>query len=358
MGQQDWSDLGGALADADLKRGVTAGIPGPNGSNGFVYGYNSLVSTVTGAHGKYVSLPGFIPTGSDLATPDGGGSIRGAVRRVASPNNTGMTPALFFCCQGGPPTVNDYAYMLGLSDADPYKVVLAKGPIVGGIVQDVEETKILVQSSAEYNMGDGLWHHLRMDAIVQPNGDVLLKCYESNLAVYDLQNPVWNVVGGFSAEGYIDDVLHINTGLAPLWGGYAGFAFSVNQALNRRGAFDGIQVSRETSSYSTPPVGPTEITIWIDTSMQDVDVPTAEAARDAMVIWANANYAQGQDVIWSDLYAWGEANYPGKFQNAVEVWDVNTVEYTSGPRSPSVTIEADEIPVFANARTTFGIVLP
>ena len=244
MGQQDWGDLEGSLEDADLKRGVTAEISGPNGTNGFVYGYNSLDSTVTGAHGKYVDLTGFTPTGSDLVTPDGGGSIRGAIRRVASTNNTGMTPMLFFCAQGGPPNVNDQAYMLGLLDADPYKIVLAKGQIIGGIIEAIEETKILAVGSQQYSMGDGLWHHLRMDPIVQPNGDVLIKVYESDLASRQVDNPDWQPVSGFDPDGYIDDVLEITSGSAPLWGGYAGYAFAVNEALNRRGAFDAIQAFR------------------------------------------------------------------------------------------------------------------
>jgi hypothetical protein len=246
MGQVDWAELGGSLSDASLKRGVTAGIAGPPGGNGFVFGYNSLNSTSTGAHGKYVDLSGFTPTGSLLSVPDGGGYVRGAIKRVASPNNTGMTPMLFFCCQGGPPTVNDDAYMLGLSDADPYKVVLAKGPIVGGIVQDASNLKIIAESSAEYNMSDGLWHHLSMEPVVQPNGDVLLKCEESSLALHDIHSPSWADIPGFPASGYIDDALHINTGTAPLWGGYVGWAFAVNDALNRRGAFDALQAARQT----------------------------------------------------------------------------------------------------------------
>ncbi len=246
MGQVDWADLGGSLSDASLKRGVTAGIEGPNGGNGFVFGYNSLDSVSTGAHGKFVDLPGFTPTGSGLSDPDGGGFVRGAVKRVASPNNTGFTPMLLFCCQGGPPTVNDEAYMLGLSDADPYKVVLAKGPIVGGIVQGDDGTKIIVEGSSEYNMSDGLWHHLSLEPIVQPNGDVLIKCQESDLSTHDIHNPVWSTIGGFPGAGYIDDALHINTGTSPLWGGYVGWAFAVNNALNRRGAFDALQSSRAT----------------------------------------------------------------------------------------------------------------
>lgn len=245
MGQLDWADLEGSLSQATLKRGVTAGIAGPNGTNGYVYGYNSLDSTVTGAHGKFVNLTGFIPTGSNLATPDGGGSVRGALKRVASPNNEGMTPLLFFCIQGGStPNVNDSAYMLGLLDADPYKIVLAKGPIVGGIVEDSEDTKILAVGSEQFTMGDGLWHQLRMDPIVQPNGDVLIKVYQSDLTTRVVTNPSWETIPGFDSEGYIDDVLEINSGSAPLWGGCVGYAFAVNQALNRRGAFDAIQAFR------------------------------------------------------------------------------------------------------------------
>lgn len=246
MGQLDWADLDGSLSIATLKRGVTAEINGPNGSNGFVYGYNSLDGTVTGAHGKYVDLTGFTPTGSDLAVPDGGGSVRAAMKRVSSTNNTGMTPFIFFCAQGGSPNVNDSAYMLGLLDADPYRIVLAKGPMVGGIVEsdDESETKILAIGSEQFAMGDGLWHQLRMDPIVQPNGDVLIKVYQSDLNTRVLENPEWVNVPGFNADGYIDGVLEINSGSAPLWGGYVGYGFAINQALNRRGAFDGIQAYR------------------------------------------------------------------------------------------------------------------
>lgn len=247
MGQQDWTDLGSSLSDASLKRGVTAEIAGPNGTNGFVYGYNSLVSDVVGAHGKFCDLTGFNPTGSTLSSPDGGGSISGAVRRVGSPGNVGMTPMLFFCAQGGPPSVADYAYMLGLSDKDPYKVVLAKGTIAGGIIEADEDIKILVESSAEYAMGDGLWHHIKLVPIVEPNGDVLIKCFESSLVLNPIDSPVWATIPGFPGDGYIDGVLQINSGSAPLWGGYAGWAFAVNNALNRRGAFDAIQIYRDDS---------------------------------------------------------------------------------------------------------------
>ena len=249
MGQADWNDLGGALATSSLKRGVTGGIARPDGGGDFVYGYNSMDGTVTGAAGKYVDLSGFTPTGTLLTAPDGGCSIRGAVKRVASPNNTGFSPFLFACGQGGPPTVNDNAYMLGLSDADPYTIMLAKAPIVSGLVASDTNLYIIGQSSAQYSMGDGVWHHLRLDAIVEPNGDVLLKVFSNDLDVRpiaDPSGPNWVAIPGFDSDGFIDDNLAINTGTAPLWGGYVGFAFAVAQSLNRRGAFDGIEAYRQT----------------------------------------------------------------------------------------------------------------
>jgi len=249
MGQADWSDLGNSLSTASLARGVTGGIDRPSGGGDFVYGFNSLVGTVTGAAGKYVDLSGFTPTGTLLTAPDGGGSIRGAVKRVASPNNTGFSPFLFFCGQGGPPTVSDNAYMLGLSDADPYTIMLAKGPISSGLVESDENIYVIGESSSQYSMGDGNWHHIRLDAIVQPNGDVLLKVYENDLSsrpIADPSGPNWVNVPGFDGDGFVDDVLQVNTGSAPLWGGYAGFAFAVAESLNRRGAFDGIEAYRMT----------------------------------------------------------------------------------------------------------------
>lgn len=249
MGQLDWKDIGGSLSIATLARGVTNGIARPPSSiaNDFVYGYNSLDATVTGAHGKYVDLAGFTPTGSLLSVPDGGGSIRAAVKRVSSPNNTGMSPMLFFCGQGAPVSVNDYCYILGLLDADPYKIVLAKAQLVSGLVASDENVEILAQSSDEYAMGDGLYHHLRLDAIVEPNGDVLLKCFENDLTANPIGDPPsWQAIAGFPTGGYVDDVLQIATGSPPLWGGYCGFAFQVADSLNRRGAFDAVEAYRIT----------------------------------------------------------------------------------------------------------------
>jgi len=245
MGQPDWAEISGALSQSTLARVVTAAVAGPSGGNGFVYAYNSLDGTVTGAHGWFVNLAGFAPTGSGPAVADGGTSIRGCVKRVSSPSNTGMSPFMFACLAGGAsPSVNDWAYLLGLSDNAPYEIVLAKAPLVSGLRQDDENVTILRSSSNQYNMGDGLWHHIRLDAVVQPNGDVLLQCYENSLVTNPIGTaPSWQPIAGMS--DFIDDAAQINTGSAPLWGGCAGFAFAVHETLNVRGAFDALQAGRQ-----------------------------------------------------------------------------------------------------------------
>jgi hypothetical protein len=245
MGQADWGTLDDVLAVGDLARGVTAGIVPPSGGGSFVYGWNSR-SDAVGAHGKYVDLSGFNPTGGGLTPPAGGGVITGAVKRVGSPGNTGMTPMLFFCLQGTPPpSVSDFAYIIGLSDADPYHIVLAKGPLVGGLVDDADDVTILRSSSSQYSMGDDLWHHLRLDAIVEPNGDVLLKVFSNDLVGHPIGvAPAWTAITGMA--DYIDDALEIASESAPLWGGCAGFAFATNGQVGRRGAVDAVTVERLT----------------------------------------------------------------------------------------------------------------
>ena len=242
MGESDWGTLDDGLSAAVLARGVTAGIAPPPGQGDFTYGYNSLSSEDAGAHGKYVNLANFTPMGSGPSSPDGGGSIRGCVKRVPSAGNTGMSPMLYICNNsGGTPSVNDNAYLIGLSDADPYEIVLAKGVISSGL--NADNTTILRRSSSEYIMGDDIWHHLRLDAIVQPNGDVLLQVFKNNLDDHPLGNsPDWEAIPGMSE--YIDDAIQINSESAPLLGGYIGYAFAINNALNRRGAFKSIQALR------------------------------------------------------------------------------------------------------------------
>lgn len=238
MGLADWGDLDGGLTTADVRRGVTNGavITPPAGGNSFVYGFNSITGDSVGAAGKYCKLADFDPTAN-------GGSIRAAIKRLPSVGNTGFAPLLFFCAQGGPPSVNDEAYILGLENADPFRIVLRKAQIVSGVPPtDEEGSTFLRRSSNQFTISDDLWMHLRLDALVQPNGDVLLKVFRSDLSQpgVDVANPDWQPITGMS--DFVDDALAINSGSAPLLAGRAGFAFVVQEAINRRAAVDFVEL--------------------------------------------------------------------------------------------------------------------
>lgn len=236
MSLADWGDLVNILAEPDLRRGVTQAFTPPVGGGAFTFGWNSASGTVQGAHGHYVNLTNFAPLLK-------GGSIRAAVKRVPGAGATGFTPLLFLGAASGPPSVDDMAYLLGLEDASPYRIVLRKGTIIGGIPAATDANS-LRRSADQFAFADGLWLHLRLDVIAEPNGDVLLKVFRSVLGGgITVANPDWQPVSGMA--DFLDDVLGVNSGSAPLVGGHAGFAFAVNNAVSRRGAVDHVEVLRQ-----------------------------------------------------------------------------------------------------------------
>lgn len=238
MAEADWADLGGsALGSAVVDRGVTTGVSRPNGGGSFVYGYNTL-TTAAGACGKYCDLTNFNPIQTPASA--GGGSIRGALQRGLSAGSTGFSPFLFIGAQAA--TVDAQAYMLGLEDEDPHRIVLVKGAMLNGIPSDeVGAQGILLKSSASYS--PGTWLHLRLDMIVNLNGDVLLQCFENDLDTNTVTSFVWSPILG--ATEFIDDALQINSGSAAFVSGYAGYGFATTGNLSRRAYLDHIELSRQ-----------------------------------------------------------------------------------------------------------------
>ena len=238
MAEADWSDLGGsALGAASIDRGVTNGIARPNGGGNFIFGYNTL-DTVVGAAGKFCALADFNPIQTPASA--GGGSIRGAIQRGASAAPIGFSPFFYIGAQGA--TVDHQAYMLGLEDEDPHRIVLVKGAMLSGIPSDAFGSQgILLKSNATFS--PGAWHHLRLDMIVNTNGDVILQLFESDLVANPVTAPVWTPIVG--ATEFIDDALQVNSGGAAFTTGYAGFGFQTGGNLSRRGYFDHVEVSRQ-----------------------------------------------------------------------------------------------------------------
>lgn len=223
MAESDFSIIGASAAD--IARGVTAGFTKPYGGGNFTFGFNSRVDGGA-ATVLYYNAANFAPLRDDDGNATGG-SVRAALMRGRSVTSTGYSVFLVMNLQGT--SEDDTAYLLGLSDDDPATIVLAKTTPLAGLDPDAGSTVKLASSTSTY-LWD-VWVQLRLDAICNPNGDVVLKCKQSNLSVYPVTAPVWEDIPGMSAV--IDDSLGITTQANPLAGGYAGFGFSSTKAQCR-----------------------------------------------------------------------------------------------------------------------------
>jgi len=230
MAEADWTYLNDGLDIATVDRGVTAGIARPPGGGSFLFAFNSLAA-VQGAVGLFCNLVDFAPMAK-------GASIRGCVQRGPGGGPTGFSPFMFLSCQGN--SVNDTAYLLGLSDDDPHRIVLRKGAVAVGI-PDSEGPNVLLASGESFSQGT--WLHLRLDAIVNDNGDVVLKVLRNDLGAHPLGSPPdWQPVPGMVE--FIDDHLGINSGSQPLTSGRGGFGMAVAD-VTRRGYFDHLELLRQ-----------------------------------------------------------------------------------------------------------------
>jgi hypothetical protein len=232
MADTDWTFLNDGLDINAVDRGVTAGVPRAPGGGNFLYAFNTLTAA-EGSVGLFANLPDFAPMAK-------GGSIRACVQRGPGGGPTGFSPFLFLCCQGN--SVNDKAYLLGLSDDDPHRVALRKGAVAVGI-PDADGPGVLLKSAASF--AQGTWLHLRLDVIVNLNGDVVLKVLRNDLGAHPLGTPPdWQPLPGMVE--FIDDHLGINSGSEPLTSGRGGFGLATRD-VTRRAFFDHIELFRQTT---------------------------------------------------------------------------------------------------------------
>jgi hypothetical protein len=246
MGEVDWTELNDDLDLSSVDRGVTTGIARPNGGGAFAFGFNSL-TTAQGACGYFTNQVSFAPTAVNK-----GGSARGAIQRGLSGGDINFAPMLYLNLQG--PSVNDAGYLLGLQDDEPHRIALRKGTIVSGIPSaSPGASGILRRSTATFTKGT--WLHLRIDAVVNLNGDVILKVFRSDLVGNPVTAPVWVAEAGLedpalvtshgAGTAFVDDSLGVNSGSAPYTSGRMGYAFFTKD-VTRRGFYDHLEMHRQT----------------------------------------------------------------------------------------------------------------
>lgn len=236
MSQADWAVLAGSLSGGGVApRGVTAGPTPPSGGGGFVLGVNLLTNT-PGSVGFYATPQAPNTNFNPLVK---GGTIRAAMQRSLGGGLTGMA-AYAFIGLGGT-NVADAAYMLGLSDGDPCHIELRKGILDVGLpdeaVNPTGPNKILRQSTEVVAVG--AWVHLRLDMIVNTNGDVILSCFKNTLAV---TAPTWVAIPGMGS--FNDDALGIATGTLPYTAGRVGVGVRLEDVA-RRCLFDHLEVAKQ-----------------------------------------------------------------------------------------------------------------
>jgi len=232
MAETDWTFLNDGLDAAAVDRGVTNGIARPPGGGNFLYGFNSL-STAQGTVALFTNQLNFAPMQK-------GGSVRGAIQRGISGGPLNFAPFLFLGLQG--PSVNDLGYLLGLGDGDPHHIVLRKGALSGGL-QDIPPGTEGVLRRSTATFAPGTWLHLRLDMVVNQNGDVLLQVFQNDLVAHPIGTaPSWQPVPGM--DQFIDDALGINSGSQAFTSGRGGFGFFTKD-VTRRGFLDQVEVYRQ-----------------------------------------------------------------------------------------------------------------
>lgn len=132
-------------------------------------------------------------------------ALRVAVRGVAGLHSVGLGVRM----EGLPafgPTSNPLAFtrngyhLLVVPGLAAYTLYLVR---VEGYVATV-----LWSDSRAGSLGDYKWFHLRLDAIVQPHGDLRLQVFENDLTVNDVDSPVW----GSAVANVLDPAIDVYSG--------------------------------------------------------------------------------------------------------------------------------------------------
>lgn len=244
MAEIDFTFLDGSADAGAMRRGVSSAFARPNGGLNFVFGFHSQQAGAQ-AIGMWYNRANFNPLVTALGAATGG-SITFAVQKRLGSANTNYTPFGFICLRNGTgaapaPSVDDVGYLLGLDNNSPYVIGLYKGAPSAGLPAASGSPSSLLRAGSVSTL-PGQWHHLRLDAIVNPNGDVILRCFQNDLTANTVTSPVWTAIPGIT--DFTDDALGVLSGSPPLSGGFAGLGMW-SQATSRLGLFDHFTLARQ-----------------------------------------------------------------------------------------------------------------
>lgn len=236
MASSDWQTVPNSLAPAVVARGVTAGLARPNGGGTHLYGWRSRTAGVTGVHCIRGDQANFNPIPGT-----NGGAISMALQRKSG-DPASMATFGFFQAQSDDVQTGD-AYILGLGAGDPGAIVLRKGTLVGGLPDDILGASGILRKSTD-SVALDTWVHLRLEVISNPSGDVILRCFQSDLSVNPVSTPTWVPIAGM--DDFNDDSLGVNSGSPGLIdGGRAGVGFFLSTS-GVVGAVDHVSIGRQT----------------------------------------------------------------------------------------------------------------
>jgi hypothetical protein len=236
MSEADWTAMTDAthhaLESADVSKGVTQAFTPPNGGGSTVLGFHALTTSGGFAGYLYSGDSSFAPI-----TGNKGGVITAAIRKYNDVDK--YSPMIGFI--SGTNLQSAKAYAVGLSNTVPYVIALHKGLVISGL--DTTGSTILRQSDASYS-DLSAWHHLRLEVLVNPHGEVVLNVFKNDLSLHTVSSPSWAAIDGMTS--YVDDSLGIATGDAPLVSGFRPFVgLYTGDTAGSVGFIDHVTVARQ-----------------------------------------------------------------------------------------------------------------
>lgn len=233
MSQSDWNLAGGSLGSGAVTIVETAAFAvAPGAGDSFVQLLNSQTTSA--------GVVAYFHNGTGFAPSSAGGLVQALLKKGVSAGAAGFAPFVMGCLQGTG-TTSDVAYILGLSNTDPARLVLRKGALTGG-VPDVQPPEnigdpltqgVILRSTDVFPVDQ--WLHLRLQVKVNTNLDAVITVERNDITLHGANAPVWTAVPGM--EQYVDDGAGAKTGTPSLQSGRWGYGCWFGDT-QRRAMFD------------------------------------------------------------------------------------------------------------------------